>query len=520
MKRVCASCGHPKRLTAFDLQGKASNAARGLRRKICRVCREQREPRVPEKPKRFRRPLAGQRFLITSAQNATPVHEKFLESLKVAAKHLGATLVVIPLRYKNPTSIWSAKQQYADRWAPEVVPYLFNGRKKLGPNLVLVGDVKIQPTAVSPLSGFESLTGAESCVIGHPKMQFRTVASPSGRFPKILSTTGSVTKRNFTDSKAGKLGAFHHFLGAVVVELRGKKFHLRQVNADRETGSFIDLDLHFSPEGVTKAPPALGLVMGDTHARFADKAVDRATFGPRGIVETLNPQVLVFHDLLDGYAVNPHHAGNPFIARAKFVGHLGNVREEIEHAVEFVRKRAKGRQAVIVSSNHDNFLSRWVINTDWRSQPGNAPFYLETAAAMLASAKMTPNGAEYADPFTYWVAKLKGDASIRCLGTNESFTLGGVECGLHGHHGPDGARGTVKNLSRVGARMVSAHGHSPGIEEGHYRVGTSTPLRLEYTNGPSSWLNTHCVVDANGKRSLITVVGGDWRLPSPRKSSP
>lgn len=30
--------------------------------------------------------------------------------------------------------------------------------------------------------------------------------------------------------------------------------------------------------------------------------------------------------------------------------------------------------------------------------------------------------------------------------------------------------------------------------------------------GASSWLNTHCLLYANGKRSLINVIDGEWRL--------
>ncbi len=512
--RECRKCGTVKRLTAFDINGAGQGSGR---RRTCRICRGAGQARAApppetEAPTRYARPLNAKRYLITSAQNATPVHAGFLATLKVAAKHLGAELVVIPFRYKNPTSIWSKNQETDERWAEELEPYLFNVQRKLCANLVLVGDVKIQPTASSPLTGFESLTGAESCVLGHPKMQFRSVPAPSGRYPKILSTTGAVTRRNYTDTKAGKLGHFHHCLGAVIVELDGpKRFHLRQINADRVTGEFTDLETHYTATSASRAPPALGLVMGDTHARMTCPQVDRATFGPGGIVETLQPRTLVFHDLFDGYSVNPHHAGNPFIAAAKHSAGVGNVREEVEHAIEFVRKRAAGRRAVIVGSNHDDFLSRWVSSTDWRTNPANAKFYLETAAAMLASTKLGPGGAEYADPFVYWVERLRGKAQIRALRRDESFKLGDVECGIHGHAGPNGARGSLKNLSRIGARVIIAHRHTPGIEEGGYQVGTSTKLKLEYTHGPGSWLNTHCATYATGKRSLITIVDGRWR---------
>ena len=467
---------------------------------------------VPAESERvFDRDLKKKVLFITSAQNATPVHQAFLNTLQIAAKHRGGEVVVIPLRYKNPTSIWSDKQDSDDWWAPEVVPFLCNQRKELNKNLVLVGDIKIQPTATSPLSGFEALTGAESCIIGHPRMQFRSVSVPSGRYPKILSTTGICTQPNFTDTKAGKLGDFHHFLGAVVVEIDGNTFHLRQIEAHRKTGEFTDRRWHYTVKGVQNAKPALGLVLGDSHARFNSKAVDVATFGKGGIVEELNPQTIVFHDVLDGYAVNPHHHGNPFISQAKYRGKVGNVREEVEHAVGFIKKRVNGRKGVVVASNHDDFLSRWVISSDWKSNPVNAEFYLETALAMLRSVKLTEKGSEHADPFVHWVEKLKGDANIRCLGPDESFEIADIECSLHGHRGPNGARGSLKNLSRLGVKVITAHAHTPGIEGGNYQVGTSTPLRLEYTGGASSWLNSHAVVYASGARSIITVIDGKWR---------
>jgi len=47
----------------------------------------------------------SKRYLITGAQNATPVHKGFWSALCVAAKALDAEIIVIPLRYRNPTSL-------------------------------------------------------------------------------------------------------------------------------------------------------------------------------------------------------------------------------------------------------------------------------------------------------------------------------------------------------------------------------------------------------------------------------
>ena len=466
------------------------------------------------KEPQFHRPIGRetQRFIVTSAQNATPIHEGFWSSLKQAAASLSADLVVIPIRYKNPTSRWTASQKNEEWWHEDVVPFLYNQRKKLNPNLVLVGDVKTQPTNSQPLSGFEGLTGGESCIIGHTKLQLKTVPVPAGKFPKILTTTGACTVPNYTDTRAGKLGAFHHTLGAVLVEVVGRLFFMRQLIGTSD-GSFIDLDKEYTPMGVKQAPPALGLVMGDTHVRFADPKVMEATFGKGGIVDVTNPQTLVWHDVLDGYANNPHHIGNPFVSVAKTNAGYGDVRAEVEEAIETVdRLTGKNRKSVIVDSNHNNFLSRWVNRADWKSEPLNAEFYLETALAMVQSTKMTSGGTKYVDPFAHWVAKLSANENVRVLDVDESFSLAGIECGMHGDRGPNGSRGSIKNLSRLGPKTIIGHSHSPGINEGCYQTGTSTPLRLEYTQGPSSWLNTHVIVYASGKRSLITIIDGEWKL--------
>lgn len=455
------------------------------------------------------------RFLVTAAQNATPVHGGFVKALEIACNALNAELLVIPLRYKNPTSRWTKSQANDEVWAPEVTPYLYNQRKALNKNIVVLGDIKTQPTASSPLTGFDAITHGESAILGHTKLQLRVVPTPQSRFPKILTTTGACTKPNYTDSRAGKLGEFHHTLGAALVETRGKIFHLRQINADSTTGHFTDLATSYGPGGGTvPALPASALAMGDTHADFVDPAVDRATFGRGGIVETLRPRHLVFHDLLDGYSVNPHHRGNPFAALVKRHTGKDDAQAEVLRAVKFLTDRTyAGTEQIVVPSNHDDFLRRWIIDTDWRSDPTNAKFYLTTALAMVESAKLTPHGVQYADPFQYWVRRYAREScEVRCLGADESFVLDGVEYGLHGDRGPNGSRGSARSLRRIGVKTVIGHSHTPAIEEGCYQTGTSTRLRLEYNAGPSSWLNTHCIQYANGKRCLINIIEGEWRL--------
>ena len=460
----------------------------------------------PDKNPQFRRKLSGiKRFIITTAQNATPIHDDFFASLKTYADFHQAELVVIPIRYKNPTSRFTMSQQNAEVWDPAVTPYLYNQRKKLNDNLDLLGDIKTVPTATKPLSGFESITGGSSAILGHTKVQMESIATPHNRYPKLLTTTGAVTVKNYTDSKAGKKGEFHHTHAALVVEIIGRKFFFRHVNWDG--GGFTDLTHHFTPIGVSDAPRPLALVFGDTHRATMCKTVEKVTFAPDGMVETLDPEHLVFHDLHDGASTNHHTKKDPFAQIAKRVSLLHLVKEEIVQDVMWLARVCKGRKGVVIPSNHDDFLARWLREQDWRHDPENAEFYLETALHLVREIKA---GNECPHPFTHWVDKLKANAPITCLERDESFVLGGIELSMHGDKGPNGSRGTRNNLNRIGVKTIVGHSHSPGINEGCYQAGTSTPLRVEYNSGPSSWLNAHVILYANGKRAILPIVDGLW----------
>lgn len=450
-------------------------------------------------------------FIIVAAQNATPVNKDFWAVLKQIAKQRNAEILVIPIRYKNPTSHWSGSQQNAEHWDPLVRDLLWNVRLPLNKNLTVLADMKVIPTVSSPISGADAVTSDTSAIIGHTKVQMRSVAVPSSIMAKLVTTTGACTEPNYTDSRSGKLGEFHHSYSAILAELDGDQFNIRHLHYSTEKNRVIDLDVMYGPRGFWRAPPAEALVMGDTHVDFVDPDVVEATFGKGGIVETCDPKYLLWHDLLDSYTVSHHHRKKPFTRLAKRISGRDKVIDEIKRAVMFVVKHGKGRQNVIVPSNHNDHLTRWIEETDWKEDLINAECYLTTALDMVKQTKMTPSGAEFPDPFGLWFRNLAGENAARILSRDESFKLVGVELSLHGDRGPNGSRGSIMNHRRLGVKSIIGHSHTPGIEEGCYQVGTSTRLRLEYNSGASSWLNTHCLLNADGKRQLIHIIKGKYR---------
>lgn len=463
-------------------------------------------------------PKGTVRYLFTAATNGTPVHPKVWPALLQAKKHFKAHLSVIQLRYRNPTSIWTRSQENAEKWDEATRPYWLNQRMDVNKNLVCVGGIKIVPTASKPLSGFEGFTGAESTILGHTRYQFKTVPVPGGQMAKVMCSTGVCTVENYSNSRAGAGGEFHHCLGAILVELeKDGRFYLRHLNFTDE-GVAVDLDTMFTPDGVLPAPRPEAITLGDTHVRFTDKSVDEATFGASGLVPNLKPKRIYWHDVCDGYAANPHHEGNPFNAQAKAVSGFDDVKAETFEAIDFVCDRTPaGTISYLVPDNHGDFLRRWIIRNDWRKDipPISRSFYLETAKAMHDGTKMGDTGTETPAPWQYWVNKYRPMANVVCLkgeGEEGSRVLG-VQLDMHGHLGPNGARGSIQNLSKIGVKATIAHGHAPGAEGGCHQVGTSSMLKLEYNkDAPSSWLHCHDILHFNGKRQLTILVNGKYRL--------
>ena len=103
--------------------------------------------------------------------------------------------------------------------------------------------------------------------------------------------------------------------------------------------------------------------------------------------------------------------------------------------------------------------------------------------------------------------------AIKFLLPDETFVVQEVECGMHGHLGPNGSYGAPNNLSKIGMKATTGHTHVAGIYHGLYVAGTSTKLTQDwsYTTGPSAWTHSHVLLYPNGQRTVITMRAGKWR---------
>jgi hypothetical protein len=481
------------------------------------------EPKSPqfEKAKKKKISKSKKRFIITWAQNNTPVHEVFLRNIEAYAEEIGAEIIVIAGRYKNPTSVFSDKN--VDTWHSRTKPYLYAGTQSIHKHLIVVGDVKISPTAVIPMTAMEGFSGQESCVFGHPKVQLQMVPVLEDCPPKMMMTTGACTVANYTDSKAGKKGEFHHTLGFVIAEIKDDEvFFTRQVTA-ADNGNFNDLyynvkfkggnkELNLVPgltflsdevEGKSKIKKNKEIdaaIMGDIHFGEHDQRVIDAT--TKVLFKKLKPKQVVLHDVFDGYSISHHDEKDPFAQFHKEVDGRNDLNKEIELMLDGLKDFSKYK-TIIVRSNHDDFLDRWLKRLDWRkaSTMKNSIAYMKFSTLLLE--RKAPKG------IIPHVINERYPSMIT-LGRSDSYRVGSWEVGQHGDIGASGSRGSINQFRRLNTKMIIGHSHSPNRKDGVIQVGTTTHLRVGYNVGPSSWLQSHSIIHTDGKAQQIHFINGEF----------
>lgn len=505
------------KLKAFT--GKSERTARKWTEKLGLT--KPQEPISPqyEAAKKKKHDKSKKRFIITWAQNDTPVHEPFLRNIEAYAAHINADIHIIAGRYKNPTSVFTDKDH--DTWHSRTIPYLDAGRHDIHEYVSIMSDMKIQPTAVNPMSGMQGVSAENSCIFGHPKVQLEMVPVLEGQKPKMMLTTGACTVSNYTDTKSGKKGEFHHQLGFVVVEIEDEEiFYTRQVTAD-DRGNFTDLiyDVKFNGHfkltrnGLTMNVEGQGevsridgidaCILGDLHHGHHDPVVLKKT---HKLLKSLNPNHVVLHDIFDGYSISHHEMKNPFAQIAKEAQGKNDLGKEVDELMEALEEFRDYKNVVVVRSNHDDFIDRWLINGNWKQQPTykNSDLYFEYALRLSRQYKegnvvgIIPELVK--ERFPKFVT----------LNGRTSYKVNGWELGYHGDKGTNGSRGSLQQFRRLNTKVVVGHYHTPGRKDGALAVGTTTHLRVGYNEGPSSWLQSHVIIHKNGKAQHINFIEGKF----------
>ena len=251
------------------------------------------------------------------------------------------------------------------------------------------------------------------------------------------------------------------------------------------------------------------------HGNKLDQDIADAVFKEGGILDCLLPREQFFHDTIDFQPRNHHNIKDPHFLHEMLVNGTDKVDDEFRRMAKFLMNDAYRDwcKSFIVVSNHDQAVNSWLQNTSAVYDPVNLEDWHYWNYWVTAQVRM----GNKPHPFRDWLSRYTMDARAEIkqpvfLLEDDSYRiLGQIEAGLHGHLGPNGARGTPRNIRSAG-KVNSGHTHSAGIFEGVYTAGVYGKLDMGYNKGLSSWSHSMVVTYPNAKRTILTIKKGKaWR---------
>jgi hypothetical protein len=461
------------------------------------------------------------RFVVTTAVNGCDVHDLFYSSLKHYCEANDASLLILVA--SDPSHNLDKGNQNVPKHARygTIDKALKNEQFIINDTIlnsnVWISTFKTSAKMIDPLTGTNRLGQRQgSIILASTKQRLQPVPVSNHKLPHVIMSTGAITKsdystENYMSERLAYLADYDHQIGAIVVEVEDDEmFHYRQIQADAETGCFYEIAngvyKKYTPTGVM-APdgPAPALVLGDWHSGETDPDVAACWSEVATIVK---PDHVVIHDGFNGLAINHHEDGDTFIKARRAQDNKLSLREEVVSFANDLDTLATwaNKSVVVVKSNHDEFLARYLKEARYIYDPQNHYFALKLSLAMF----------EGLDPLRHAVEDqvgLKEPEKVRWLQRSEDFKVARIQLGAHGDKGPNGSRGTLSSMEKAYGQSVTGHSHVPGILRGAWSVGTSSYLKLDYnSDSPSSWMNASCIVYPNGQRQLVNVILGRWRL--------
>lgn len=468
-------------------------------------------------------------YILTCVQNWTKLHPSWADLLALA-EHDESRILVSTFKYNKDALGQRANAKYDSReqelqieYPAEVLPFICDERLDIAPNLTFCGELNILPTADDPLTGLESYTHRRSTVVPHPKLALQSVPTMPGEGVKLMYTTGCMTMRNYIKRKVGyKAESFHNY-GALLVEVDSEgSWWCRQLTVGPD-GAIHDLNRRVKNGKVEYDDGDKGFVVdicfGDAHIDKSDEEVARASWSKdsRSMLEVLHPKTTHVHDLLDMGGRSHHLRRDPHEVFRSFVHGKWELTQELRTTAyglwhDIARPWC---ETVVVNSNHDRHLNIFLKEVDWRDDPTNAIAILKLNTFVLEAIRdnRKVNLLEHALGL-FRAAESNGP--VRFLAEDESDIIlpnidGGIEAGLHGDRGANGAKGTITGFAKLDRKVNGADKHTAAIMNHAFFAGTSAKLDMGFNKGLTSWTHAHVVTYRNGTRAIVSIWKGKWR---------
>lgn len=427
-------------------------------------------------------------------------------------------LVILPMR-AHVRALKCQPQHYDPLLKPHMASfateYTFNAHLK-------AIEAQINPQQINPLTGlkrFKAKPGQffadldpsgelqgqvkrfkTSLLIAHAKQNMEVVPTGNSTHPRIIHSTGAITKPAYLRNRIGMIADQDHILGGLIIEIDDDIFHVRQVRMDPRDGSFVDCGVRYFADGRAEPERAEAFKMGDIHPGFEDPVALNAWYE---IWDAIKPKRIFLEDFFDGCSIT-HHLENKKLTQQQLPEHFKSLEAELANArrvLAEVRSHAPSdAQFFLTASNHPEHVDRWLDEGRYVKDKVNyAIGHRMVVAALDGKVPLQ----EFLDP----------GKSMTWLDQNEDMFVEGVQMNSHGHLGVNGSKGGKAGQEMTYGDAATAHTHTPGIHHDLFTAGHSTTPRHGYNNGPTTWILGSIAIYRRGQKQLHMVIRGKWRLP-------
>jgi hypothetical protein len=439
-------------------------------------------------------------YITTTAQRGALPNHQFLKSLESITKEYDAEVIILPTNGIYHTSCKSEDEEIlhpflTDNYHVEDADYKINN------NL----DIKhfiVRAQQLNPLTSWDRhVASGKSAIMPSPKQFMTVVANSQTQKPKILMSTGAVTEPNYKEhTKWGYQAKCDHVYGAILTEVVNDDiFHFRQLKASK-AGAFYDLGTRYEPNKKPRKERLEALVLGDIHHH---QLCNKAWETTKELIAETRPKVLVMHDLFDGYSINHHDVNNIVTSTQKYGLSL---EEELYNVGEFLddtQKLLKGMKIVVVKSNHDEVIDRYLADGRFVKDPQN----IDVALRLFEHQRNRENVLEKGVQMTYGRVK-----NVKWLGRTDDYKIRGNHLSDHGDKGPGASRGSLNNFEKSYGKGVRAHTHTPQMQRDVVTAGVMGNLNQGYNEGgPQGWMHSNVGLDKLGHLQIFNYINHRYK---------
>lgn len=431
-----------------------------------------------------------------------------------------AQLIILPM----PAHV-KALQEQPTHYDPDLKPYQGSFATEYTFNKHLKAfEAVLNPQQAQPLTGMKRLkvhryTGNEdspmggeikrfktSLIVAHSKQMMDTVPTGNESHPRIVHSTGSITKPSYLRNRVGMIANEDHKLGGLIIEIMGDVFWIRQVQFNPVNGSFIDKGTRYHADGTVTKERAEAFKFGDIHPGFHHEGALNAIYSLWDIIQ---PKRIFFEDFFDGASIS-HHTENKRLTRAKLPDYFKDLPSEIEMAKKVLQdiwKHApKDAELIATASNHPDHLYQYLDRGAYIRDCKENYKIAHRMVVMDIDGKNPLQ--EYLDP----------EQRMMWSDQNKDYYVEGVQLNAHGHLGIGGARGSKQGHELAYGSAMTAHTHTPSIYHNAFCVGHTTTDRHGYNNGPQTWILCSGAVYKGGHMQLYMIVKGSAFRPKRKKA--